>query len=98
VKGGRNHPADERIDEASLRVHMAAIRKAPDERQFGCRYISSIAGGAYSFVGSVVRIECTRLGFAKLRVCARGSAVGVQLISWFFEKCVNPKRRLFLAF
>jgi DNA-binding winged helix-turn-helix (wHTH) protein len=45
------------IEEASLRVHMAVIRKALGERQFGCRYISNIAGGAYSFVGSVVCIE-----------------------------------------
>jgi DNA-binding winged helix-turn-helix (wHTH) protein len=45
------------IDEASLRVHMAVIRKALGERQFVCRYISKIAGGAYSFVGSVVCSE-----------------------------------------
>jgi DNA-binding winged helix-turn-helix (wHTH) protein len=44
------------IDEASLRVHMAVIRKALGERQFGCRYISNIAGGAYSFVGSIASI------------------------------------------
>ena len=43
------------IDEASLRVHMAVIRKALGERQFGNRYISSIDGGAYSFAGSVVQ-------------------------------------------
>ena len=45
------------IEEARLRVHMAAIRKALGERQFGSRYISNIEGGAYSFVGSVVCIE-----------------------------------------
>jgi hypothetical protein len=39
-----------------LRVHMAVIRKALGERQFG-RYISNIEEGAYAFVGSVVRIE-----------------------------------------
>ena len=44
------------IEEASLRVHMAVIRKALGERQFGNRYISYIEGGAYSFVGSVVSI------------------------------------------
>jgi DNA-binding winged helix-turn-helix (wHTH) protein len=45
------------IEEASLRVHMAVIRKALGGRPFGNRYISSIEGGAYSFVGSVVCIE-----------------------------------------
>src|SRR6266567_6214984 len=44
------------IEEARLRVHMAVIRKALGERQFGSRYISYIEGGAYSFVGSVVSI------------------------------------------
>jgi DNA-binding winged helix-turn-helix (wHTH) protein len=44
------------IEEARLRVHMAVIRKALGERQFGSRYISSIEEGAYSFVGSVVGI------------------------------------------
>jgi DNA-binding winged helix-turn-helix (wHTH) protein len=42
------------MEEASLRVQMAAIRKAPGERQFGNWYIE---GGASSFVGSVVRIQ-----------------------------------------
>jgi hypothetical protein len=42
---------------ARLRVHMAVIRKALGERQFGSRYISNSEGGAYSFVGSVVCIE-----------------------------------------
>jgi DNA-binding winged helix-turn-helix (wHTH) protein len=45
------------IEEARLQVHMTVIRKALGERQFGSRYISSIEGGAYSFVGSVVCIE-----------------------------------------
>jgi DNA-binding winged helix-turn-helix (wHTH) protein len=45
------------IEEASLRIHMAVIRKALGERQFGSRYISNIEGEAYSFVGSVVCIE-----------------------------------------
>ena len=32
------------------------VRKALGERPFGNRYISNIAGGDYSFVGSVVCI------------------------------------------
>ena len=54
------------IEEASLWVRMAVIRKALGERQFGRRYISNIEGGAYSFVGSVVCIELY-LGLASLR-------------------------------
>jgi DNA-binding winged helix-turn-helix (wHTH) protein len=45
------------IDEASLRVHMAVIRKALGECQFGSRYILNITGRAYSFVSPVVCIE-----------------------------------------
>jgi DNA-binding winged helix-turn-helix (wHTH) protein len=45
------------IEKASLRVHIAVIRKALGERPFGNRYISNTKGGAYSFVGSVVTIE-----------------------------------------
>src|SRR6266699_4483838 len=45
------------IEEARLRVHMAVIRKALGERQFGSRYISNIERGAYPFVGSVVCVE-----------------------------------------
>ena len=45
------------IEEAGLRVHMAVIRKALGKRQFGSRYISTIKGEAYSFVGSVVCME-----------------------------------------
>jgi DNA-binding winged helix-turn-helix (wHTH) protein len=47
------------IEEARLRVHMAVIRKALGERQFGNRYISTFKGEAYSFVGSVVYMEYT---------------------------------------
>jgi DNA-binding winged helix-turn-helix (wHTH) protein len=42
------------IEKASLRVHMAVIRKALGERPFGNRYILSIEGGVYTFVRSVV--------------------------------------------
>jgi DNA-binding winged helix-turn-helix (wHTH) protein len=44
------------IEKASLRVHMAVIRKALGERPFGSRYISNVGEEAYSFVGSVVSI------------------------------------------
>src|ERR1700688_1045738 len=41
------------VDEGSLRVHVAAIRKALGDGQFGNRYIANIKGRGYSFVGTV---------------------------------------------
>ena len=45
------------VAEGSLRVHMAAIRKALGDSQFGNRYIANVKGRGYSFIGSVVRLE-----------------------------------------
>ena len=45
------------VEEGSLRVHVAAIRKALGDGQFGIRYIANIKGRGYSFVGTVVRLE-----------------------------------------
>jgi predicted ATPase/DNA-binding winged helix-turn-helix (wHTH) protein len=42
------------VEEGSLRVHVAAIRKALRDGQFGNRYIANIKGRGYSFVGTVV--------------------------------------------
>src|ERR1700758_5772676 len=39
--------------EGSLRVHVAAIRKALRDGQFGNRYITNVKGRGYSFVGTV---------------------------------------------
>ena len=46
--------SDVTVDEASLRVHVAAIRKALGDGQFGNRYIANVKGRGYSFVGTVV--------------------------------------------
>src|ERR1700754_4205484 len=48
--------SDVTVEEGSLRVHVAAIRKALGDGQFGNRYISNIKGRGYSFVGSVVSL------------------------------------------
>jgi DNA-binding winged helix-turn-helix (wHTH) protein len=48
---------DVTVGEGSLRVHVAAIRKALGDGQFGNRYIANIKGRGYSFVGTVVRPE-----------------------------------------
>jgi DNA-binding winged helix-turn-helix (wHTH) protein len=42
------------VEEGSLRVHVAAIRKALGDGQFGNRYIANVKGRGYSFVGTVV--------------------------------------------
>ena len=46
--------SDVTVEEGSLRVHVAAIRKALGDCQFGNRYIANIKGRGYSFVGTVV--------------------------------------------
>jgi predicted ATPase/DNA-binding winged helix-turn-helix (wHTH) protein len=46
--------SDVSVEEGSLRVHVAAIRKALGDGQFGNRYIANIKGRGYSFVGTVV--------------------------------------------
>jgi DNA-binding winged helix-turn-helix (wHTH) protein len=45
---------DVTVEEGSLRVHVAAIRKALADGQFGNRYVANIRGRGYSFVGTVV--------------------------------------------
>jgi DNA-binding winged helix-turn-helix (wHTH) protein len=49
--------SDVTVEEGSLRVQVAAIRKALSDGQFGNRYIANIKGRGYSFVGPVVRLE-----------------------------------------
>ena len=46
--------SDVTVEEGSLRVHVAAIRKALEDGQFGNRYIATVKGRGYSFVESVV--------------------------------------------
>src|SRR5882724_4120381 len=46
--------SDVTVEEGSLRVHVAAIRKALGDGQFGNRYIANIKGRGYSFVGTLV--------------------------------------------
>src|SRR5260221_3235764 len=45
---------DVTVEEGSLRVHVAAIRKALGDGQFGNRYVANIKGRGYSFVGTVI--------------------------------------------
>src|SRR2546428_5569605 len=48
--------SDVTVEEGSLRVHVAAIRKALADGQFGNRYIANIKGRGYSFVDTVVAL------------------------------------------
>jgi DNA-binding winged helix-turn-helix (wHTH) protein len=48
--------SDVTVEEGSLRVHMAAIRKALGDGQFGNRYIANVKGRGYSFVGTVAAL------------------------------------------
>jgi DNA-binding winged helix-turn-helix (wHTH) protein len=45
------------VEEATLRVHVAALRKALRDGQEGRRYIANIAGRGYAFVGEVVATD-----------------------------------------
>jgi DNA-binding winged helix-turn-helix (wHTH) protein len=47
---------DVTVEKGSLRVHVAAIRKALGDGQLGNRYIANIKGRGYSFVGTVVSL------------------------------------------
>src|SRR6266702_3816039 len=59
---------DVTVEEGSIRVHVAAIRKALGDGQFGNRYIANIKGRGYSFVGNVVsRAGGTERGNARFR-------------------------------
>src|SRR5713226_362457 len=63
---------DVTVEEGSLRDHVAAIRKALADGQFGTRYIANIKGRGYSFVGNVVsRAAGTESGNARFRQLGR---------------------------
>jgi DNA-binding winged helix-turn-helix (wHTH) protein len=47
---------DVTVEEGSIRVHVAAIRKALGDSQFGNRYIANVKGRGYSFVGTVASL------------------------------------------
>lgn len=49
--------SDVNVEEGSLRVHVAAIRKTLSDGQFGNRYVANVQGRGYSFVGQVARLE-----------------------------------------
>jgi DNA-binding winged helix-turn-helix (wHTH) protein len=54
--------SDVTVEEGTIRVHVAAIRKALGDGQSGNRYIANIKGRGYSFVGTVVSLGNDRSG------------------------------------
>src|SRR5882757_3658220 len=54
--------SDVTVEEGTIRVHVAAIRKALGDGQSGSRYIANIKGRGYSFVGTVVSLGNDRSG------------------------------------
>jgi predicted ATPase/DNA-binding winged helix-turn-helix (wHTH) protein len=44
-------------EEATLRVHLAALRKALGDGQSGARYVQNVTGQGYRFVAAVTRLE-----------------------------------------
>src|ERR1700692_3992675 len=73
--------SDVTVEEGSLRVHVAAIRKALGDGQFGNRYIANIKGRGYSFVGTVVPLAgSTKSGNDKFRHQGRLAVQPILLI------------------
>jgi predicted ATPase/DNA-binding winged helix-turn-helix (wHTH) protein len=72
---------DVTVEEGSIRVHVAAIRKALGDGQFGNRYIANIKGRGYSFVGTVVSLaDGTESRNAKFRQQGRLPARPIMMI------------------
>src|SRR5450755_25253 len=51
--------SDVTVEDGSIRVHVAAIRKALGNGQHGNRHIANIKGRGYSFVGTIVPLAGT---------------------------------------
>src|SRR5256885_5997999 len=49
------------VEESSLRVHIAALRKALGDGHGGARFISNVPGRGYCFVTPVTRLAQTAL-------------------------------------
>ena len=50
------------VEEATLRVHIAILRRALADGPVGIRYVENINGRGYCFVAPVTRIEVERTG------------------------------------
>ena len=71
---------DVTVEKGSLRVHVAAIRKALGDGQLGNRYIANVKGRGYSFVGTVVRLEDSWGGGSNNNFRGKSDAKSLRLI------------------
>jgi predicted ATPase/DNA-binding winged helix-turn-helix (wHTH) protein len=60
------------VEDVNIRVHVAAIRKALSDGQFGNRYIVNVKGRGYAFVGNIIPLAGeTEAGNAESRYQGR---------------------------
>jgi DNA-binding winged helix-turn-helix (wHTH) protein len=52
------------VEESTLRVHIAALRKALGDGRSGMRYVENINGYGYRFIASVIRLDAERCSAA----------------------------------
>src|SRR5713226_6096862 len=55
---------DAMVDEGSLRVHVAALRKVLGDGEAGARYVTTFTGQGYCFVAPITRSNTPRLSEA----------------------------------
>ena len=55
------------VEEGSLRVHIAALRKALGDGQAGVRYVENVSGRGYRFIAPLTRVD--EAAPAPLRSC-----------------------------
>jgi DNA-binding winged helix-turn-helix (wHTH) protein len=48
------------VEEGTLRVHIAALRKALGDGQSGMRYVENVTGHGYRFIAPLTRVDDTR--------------------------------------
>jgi predicted ATPase/DNA-binding winged helix-turn-helix (wHTH) protein len=53
------------VDEGSLRVHVASLRKALGDGEAGARYVTTLSGQGYCFVGPITRENAPRPSMAQ---------------------------------
>jgi DNA-binding winged helix-turn-helix (wHTH) protein len=44
------------VEDGTLRVHIAALRKVLNDGRSGIRYVQNVSGRGYRFVGRVIRV------------------------------------------
>jgi predicted ATPase/DNA-binding winged helix-turn-helix (wHTH) protein len=63
---------DVHVEEANIRVHISALRKALGDGQDGARYISSVAGRGYCFVAPIKHSQAEQCAASSSTTDAQG--------------------------